>query len=669
VGKEVIEGSSLDDHKMKVGSPNFKNIESKAAIFTGYCSSKSPFEFIVGGKVGRGVIGTPSAIGSEDILSAVTSVEIADSGDSKENRSRYLIIDEDRIFPNFFLRAGFDGLPFTYVGMTSPSGTMLRVNCSDWKEAMDIVVFVESRNSQVIEASVTYDPYINEQKVELVNVTSTIDLYVEPIVPIAQEYISPSSSRSKTIKGRSTTSSITFFNKRRNNRGPSSSSEDVTLVQLTVEDEDGFLIPKTIPVTSSNRIASKSRKLKEGSSNTIRLNESFIDENGDVNFKLEQLVDDEMDIALHARIGIKYSRCDGEQDESNIKFKDIVDVKAMLHGNEPTLIVHGGWFRRATEKYGIKNCEWEPILVDAIAKDPENNYITIGRLKYPVSAKVMDGNNDNNSGGLRRLSLIELTKRRDLLRAIPSLEEVTISNGMRQGRSPKLAQSGRRLSGSSKKILVHGFCSDEEAWDSSHFTNSVSFLDPDARRSNNEFAILIYQFAVRNNINSCGIIAHSQGGLAALHLYENYWSCLDEAKEGGSKLIQSIGSPYQGSPLQGSLAAIGGIFGIGCGEVEDLTPGGAQAWLSNVSYEARSQVHYKTTSNSDRWGWWDACNLASDLLLANPEDGAVEKSRCQLNGGNNLGHVVGFCHTEGMSNPSQTKDRGITRFFDDNAKY
>lgn len=680
VGEEVIDGQGPSfEHRMMMmmaDLPSIINIDSKAAIFTGYCSSESPFEFIVGGKIGRGVIGTPSVVGSESTRSAVTSVEIA--VDSRGKREEHLVVHEDKVFPNFFLAKGFDGLPFDYAGMTTTEGTMMRVNCSNSKEAVDVVVFVEDRNSQVIKATVTYDPSVNEQMVELVDVASAIDLQAESIIPVAKQKdaTSSSSSASNTIEGSSTPTSITLSCEH-NDAKDDVSSPDVTLVQLVVEDADGFLIPKTIPVTSSNRMAGRSRKLKEGVSNTIRLDDSFIDENGDLNLKFEQLGDDELDITLlHARIGIKYSGCVSEQHQSNTDIKDIVDMKAMLHGNEPTLIVHGGWFRRAMEKHGIANdneCDWEPILVDAMTKDPEYNYITIGRLESPVSARVMDDNDDVNSGGLRRLSLIELNKRRDLLRAMPSSEELTISDDMRQGRNPKLAQSddastGRRLSGSSKKILVHGYCSGD-VWDPSHFTNSVSFLDPGANRSNNQFALLIHEFAEENNIESCGIIAHSQGGLAALHLYEYYWSCLNEAQSGGSHLIQSIGSPYKGSPLQGSLAAIGDIFGILCGVVGDLTTDGAVAWLNDISSEARSQVYYATTSVKDRWFSWDACNLASDLLLSDPEDGVVEKSRGQLSGGNNLGHYQGYCHTSGMSNPSQTDNLSFNRYFDRNAKY
>ena len=39
-----------------------------------------------------------------------------------------------------------------------------------------------------------------------------------------------------------------------------------------------------------------------------------------------------------------------------------------------------------------------------------------------------------------------------------------------------------------------------------------------------------------------------------------------------------------------------------------------------------------------------------------PNDGTVEKDRGQLPGGNSMGHVSGWCHTTGMSNPASYTD-------------
>ena len=46
------------------------------------------------------------------------------------------------------------------------------------------------------------------------------------------------------------------------------------------------------------------------------------------------------------------------------------------------------------------------------------------------------------------------------------------------------------------------------------------------------------------------LVGHSQGGLAALHLRSFYWSGLDLVS--GGRVLQSVGSPYQGCSMAGS---------------------------------------------------------------------------------------------------------------------
>jgi hypothetical protein len=82
-----------------------------------------------------------------------------------------------------------------------------------------------------------------------------------------------------------------------------------------------------------------------------------------------------------------------------------------------------------------------------------------------------------------------------------------------------------------------------------------------------------------------------------------------------------------------------------------MTPAGSSAWLSGIPSWARAQVFFLTTSNVG-----SACNFFTNLLLTDPEDGTVEMVRGLLTGGNSLGHVTGWCHTTGMSNPAQYTD-------------
>ncbi len=204
-----------------------------------------------------------------------------------------------------------------------------------------------------------------------------------------------------------------------------------------------------------------------------------------------------------------------------------------------------------------------------------------------------------------------------------------------------------------KLLLVHGYCS-SDVWGpvAGQFSSSATFYDLNQNRSHDDFARRIRDFGAQ--YSSFGVVAHSQGGAASLHLYTYYWSGLDYSS--GSRLIQSVGTPYQGTPLAGNLAALGNVFGVGCGYNSDLTTSGAASWLAGIPTWARNRVNYYTTSFATKWWRYDYCSLGTDLFLSDPEDGVIEKSRGQLSGATNRGHKTGWCHTNDMRDPGQTRD-------------
>ncbi len=220
---------------------------------------------------------------------------------------------------------------------------------------------------------------------------------------------------------------------------------------------------------------------------------------------------------------------------------------------------------------------------------------------------------------------------------------------MRMGKKP--VQTANAVGG--KLMLVHGYCSGGNTFPTSQFSNNIVFNDPNQNRTHDQFANLIRNFGA--SYPSFGIVAHSQGGAASLHLYTYYWSGLDSAT-GGTRLIQSVGTPYQGTALAGNLAALGSVFGAGCGTNANLTYSGAASWLAGIPSWARAKVHYSTTSFTDVWYRYDYCNVATDLFLSDPDDGVVERAYAQLSGANNRGHKTGWCHTSGMRDPAQTSD-------------
>jgi len=229
---------------------------------------------------------------------------------------------------------------------------------------------------------------------------------------------------------------------------------------------------------------------------------------------------------------------------------------------------------------------------------------------------------------------------------------IVVDEAMTMGERPASINAdkgvGKRL------LLVHGYCSGG-VWPAAQFGTSSVFADNNQNRTHDEFARLIQSFGA--TWNSFGVVAHSQGGAASLHLYHYYWSGLDNAT--GSRLIQSVGTPYQGTNLSGILAAMGNWFGVGCGTNNNMTYSGASSWLAGIPNSSRAKVNYHTTSfRLTNWYTNDFCQFATDLVLTDPEDGTTEQAKGQVPGAVNRGHVTGQCHTAGMRDLQQTLDSG-----------
>ncbi len=232
--------------------------------------------------------------------------------------------------------------------------------------------------------------------------------------------------------------------------------------------------------------------------------------------------------------------------------------------------------------------------------------------------------------------------------AVKAASDLRVDDTMRMGPRPAELETAAKGTGS-RLLLVHGYCSGG-VWPASQFSNASTFLDANQNRTHDQFARLIQSYG--NTWNSFGVVAHSQGGAASLHLYTYYWSGLDNAV--GSRLIQSVGTPYQGTNLAGILATLGSWFGVGCGTNNDLSYSGGSAWLSRIPTWARGKVNYYTTSfRSTNWYTNDYCQIATDLVLSDPEDGTTEQAKGQVSGAINRGHVTGQCHTAGMRDPAQ----------------
>ena len=103
-------------------------------------------------------------------------------------------------------------------------------------------------------------------------------------------------------------------------------------------------------------------------------------------------------------------------------------------------------------------------------------------------------------------------------------EDVKITREMMEGYSPHISE---QAAANSKLLLVHGYCTSGDSFPTDEFTDYAVFQDYEQSRDLDEFAQLIDQYARSQDINAYSIVAHSQGGMAALHLLTYYHSGLD----------------------------------------------------------------------------------------------------------------------------------------------
>ena len=318
----------------------------------------------------------------------------------------------------------------------------------------------------------------------------------------------------------------------------------------------------------------------------------------------------------------------------------------------------GGHYRAYAEVWGVNQRGRDvPVAWVGGMVEVENGQLSLGfDERWVASSKAVA------QFELRNLRIedpdhfVTLASAKRLPLSLPAIKAAAVTNAqpdelMLMGPRPQsLAVQekgvGKRL------LLVHGYCSGG-VWPASQFTTASTFLDTNQNRSHDQFARLLQTFGA--TWNSFGVVAHSQGGAASLHLYTYYWSGLDNAT--GSRLIQSVGTPYQGTNLAGILASLGSWFGVGCGTNDNLSYSGAASWLAGIPTWARGKVNFYTTAfRTTNWYTNDYCNFATDLVLSDPDEGTTEKAYGQLSSAINRGHTSGQCHTAGMRDPAQYND-------------
>eukprot|EP01117_Protostelium_nocturnum_P018008 TRINITY_DN742_c0_g1_i1.p1 TRINITY_DN742_c0_g1~~TRINITY_DN742_c0_g1_i1.p1 ORF type:complete len:682 (-),score=243.01 TRINITY_DN742_c0_g1_i1:71-2116(-) len=262
---------------------------------------------------------------------------------------------------------------------------------------------------------------------------------------------------------------------------------------------------------------------------------------------------------------------------------------------------------------------------------------------------------------------VELTKKFHVHYQKLALNPLEITKEMREGKPPAQLIS-KRASGKKGLILLHGYCSSDNPWQSTSdlWTNPYYFLNPNASITNEEFAQKVIKFAESQGLDSYALIGHSQGGMVSAHILNYYFTGMDNL-DASKRLIQSVGTPYMGSNAAGTAANIGKSFGVACGSNFDLSTDGAVLWLSGITQATREQIYYYTTTYGSGGFFGDYCSLPMNAILEWPNDGTTELDNAILQGGHNMGNTKEWCHVTEMKYPAQFTDRKRNKEMNANA--
>lgn len=644
--KMIGSSNPRGQRRLKDESPTgLEEGKTYSAIFIRTCTPDEPIVFPLSGGAGHGSITVVDGDVDEITLTNEDDVGLVElyPGLSQEGAFASLY-DGDQV------DEGTIAIPFMFEGIPMEGGAAV-LACDE-----DVSVMITFKDEfgpvEYLVETTDGSPGHASTTVEITNAVASVPLYVDAMVKGG--FVNNGRRHRRTseavVTTDSTDHSITFETY--------GSYDDTILLQMEIITEDELQVYRTI-ILEDKPAPPKPTEMK--------LQSAAIDDNDDLVLQFDGV---EGHALIKAVIDV----------EHNGRFlDDEITIEAM--SDDGVVIMHSGWARKVFHDNGVEpesNDHWTIYVADAVAEDPNNGYFMIASLTAPEE--------------------VRLDLKKEVLSAKPSLGESSITPEMLEGRNPLRPSTsigfdpaeviqidpeegikdiddstfvgkqgeGRNLqyvTGSYRgaRLLVHGYCAGRNPFPTSQFSYDLEFRHSDDNNwSNDLFARRIRDFANGRGLTGCGIVAHSQGGLASLHLWTYYFSCLDNARYGfvsSPRLIQSVGSPYRGTNLAGSLAAIGDVFGAGCGSQNDLTESGADSWLSRIPSSRRSAVWYHRTADAtgstNPFSW---CELATDPILGDPEDGVVEVSRGELSGGNSRGVKYGWCHSSGMSRTAQYLD-------------
>ena len=472
-------------------SSDTETISSINSVFMGSCSPDEPFEFDLGSVSGRGAIGAFCSV-ADSVGASSASHEISVDTAIQPN------FFNDNSFPEDYIQTEMlCGVAIQYIDQGSDGSAT--VTCGS---STDILVILKDTT---LEASI-------DNTVKLASMPLSVDASVTCGQGGSQNVVlkgSAAANSAAPLKGQTKASSkggngkapVTFANANKSSITIKKSSQaaakdpGISLIQVKQATELGGSVYRTL-ITESSRCSPGGQEKKLGQ---LKIISSTINNDGDIELKFDGLhelegADREYNhFKVDARVSIA-----SELDPTDIIHKT-VDMTAFLSPEYSTMVVHGGWVRRALHSIVDDkkvHTGLDVVVEAAAASDPRDNDRVVARLN-----------------GIHATGLMVEQSRRHLSRA-PTREELGITKDMLQGRRPEINNQGirgHRKLYTGKKILVHGYCAGGNPFPLNHFDNAIAFDSgvSDNNWRNYDFAMRIGQVSMNARATSFTKVVHT----------------------------------------------------------------------------------------------------------------------------------------------------------------
>ena len=210
-------------------------------------------------------------------------------------------------------------------------------------------------------------------------------------------------------------------------------------------------------------------------------------------------------------------------DKSDSSYRAFAQVWGTGEDNEEVPVA---WISGLVEVQSREGCVSDCHYIEM---ELDTRWLELANAKPPLTLKSVTLDEMKTFITLSKSDAVEVIADDELMNWSPSLkaEDIEIDWEMKEGYNPYRVKKEDNTTETGQLLLLHGYCASGGGFLLDYFDNYLLFEDYEQTRLHDEFAKMVLDFIAEKGATRYSIVAHSQGGLVALHLYTYYQTGLD----------------------------------------------------------------------------------------------------------------------------------------------